>query len=291
MSEKPPGQWGGRRTAIKRCAFVAHVTMGDQIEEVEGGAKIGGGGKPMKTAKAVQVFVQATSEAEHMPATTTGDIMLFHHGQRSARKSTPTVNGVYPGSWTEDTVMSFDGTQHWDGVNLLKHHPNMVILPGSEEALKKCRFDVEGHYSLSGVDILVSDWPRGDGCHKPDSAVMDENGKVVAHSNELHEAFERSQEFDEYTYDCVFGVSATSTAYNFFMTAQHEFFCPAMVSVGARLSAAAEHGHYVGARDLEFLAESVYASKQFPVNSVVDKEFFNSLGEEVFKLGSIGLLC
>ena len=98
MSEKPPGQWGGRRTAIKRCAFVAHVTMGDQIEEVGGGSKIGGGGKPMKTAKTVQIFVQATSEAEQMPATTTGDIMLFHHGQRSARKSTPTVNGVYPGS-------------------------------------------------------------------------------------------------------------------------------------------------------------------------------------------------
>ena len=34
--------------------------MGDQIEEVEGGSKIGGGGKPMKTAKAVQIFVQAT---------------------------------------------------------------------------------------------------------------------------------------------------------------------------------------------------------------------------------------
>ena len=82
----------------------------------------------MKTAKAAQIFVQATSEAEHMPATTTGDIMLFHHGQRSARKSTPTVNGVYPGSWTEDTEMSWDGTQHWDGVNLLKHHPKMVIL-------------------------------------------------------------------------------------------------------------------------------------------------------------------
>ena len=77
--------------------------MGDQIEEVEGGSKIGGGGKPMKTAKTVQIFVQATSEAEQMPATTTGDIMLFHHGQRSARKSTPTVNGVYLGSWTEDT--------------------------------------------------------------------------------------------------------------------------------------------------------------------------------------------
>ena len=134
----------------------------------------------MKTAKAVRTFVQATSVAEHMPATTTGDIMLFHHGQRSARKSTPTVNGVYPSSWTEDTVMSFDGTQHWDGVNLLKHHPEMVILPGSKEALNKCRLDVEGHYSLLGVDILVSDWPRGDGCHKPDSAVMDENSKVVA---------------------------------------------------------------------------------------------------------------
>ena len=83
MSEKPPGQWGGRRTAIKRCAFVAHVTMGDQIETAEGSSKVGGGGKPMKTAKAVQTFVQATSVAEHMPATTTGEIMKFCHGQRS----------------------------------------------------------------------------------------------------------------------------------------------------------------------------------------------------------------
>ena len=112
----------------------------------------------------------------------------------------------------------------------------MVILPSSKEALDKCRLELEGHYSLSGVDILVSDWPRGDGCHKPDSAVMDEDGKVVAHSNELHEAFERSQEFDEYTYDCVFGVSATSTAYNFFMTAQHECFCPATTRGSGALS-------------------------------------------------------
>ena len=73
MSEKPPGQWGGRRTAIKRCAFVAHVTMGDQIEEVGGGSKGGGGGKPMKTAKVVQAFVQATSMAGNMPAAKTGD--------------------------------------------------------------------------------------------------------------------------------------------------------------------------------------------------------------------------
>ena len=54
--------------------------MGDQIEEVGGGSKGGGGGKPMKTAKVVQAFVQATSLAGPMPATTTGEIMKFCHG-------------------------------------------------------------------------------------------------------------------------------------------------------------------------------------------------------------------
>ena len=69
--------------------------MGDQIEEVGGGSKGGGGGKPMKTAKVVQAFVQATSLAESMPATTTGEVLKFWHGQRSTKKSTPAVNGVF----------------------------------------------------------------------------------------------------------------------------------------------------------------------------------------------------
>ena len=51
--------------------------MGDQIEEVEGGSKIGGGGKPRKTAKTVQIFVQATSLAGNMPTAKTGDMLKF----------------------------------------------------------------------------------------------------------------------------------------------------------------------------------------------------------------------
>ena len=88
--------------------------------------------------------------------------------------------------------------------------------------------------------MRVWDWPRGDGCHKPDTTLRDAEGKVVTYSNELHTAYEHNHKFDEYSFDCVWGVSETSTAYNFFMTAQQECFCPGIMTVAARLLTAAE---------------------------------------------------
>ena len=41
---KPPGQRGERRTDINCCAFVARVTMPDEIEELPADEKAGGGG-------------------------------------------------------------------------------------------------------------------------------------------------------------------------------------------------------------------------------------------------------
>ena len=63
---KPPGQRGERRTDINCCAFVARVTMPDEIEELPASGKSGGGGGAREAAKDLQVFCQATSKAGHM---------------------------------------------------------------------------------------------------------------------------------------------------------------------------------------------------------------------------------
>ena len=130
-----------------------------------------GGGK--KASKPVRVFVQATSLAQTMPAVTTGEALKFTHGQRSARKATPAVNGVFPGSWTDGA----EETQHWDGVNLFKHYPKKPAY--MDDVLKKCAEEAEGKYSLSSVSMQVSHWPRGDGCHKPDTTCL---GRYGGHS-------------------------------------------------------------------------------------------------------------
>ena len=158
---EPPGQWRERRTDINRCALVARVTMIVEAAAAAGGKKAGGGGGGKKASKPVRVFVQATSLAQTMPAVTTGEALKFTHGQRSARKATPAVNGVFPGSWTDGA----EETQHWDGVNLFKHYPKKPAY--MDDVLKKCAGEAEGKYSLSSVSMQVSHWPRGDGCHKP----------------------------------------------------------------------------------------------------------------------------
>ena len=154
---------------------------------------------------------------------------------------------------------------------------------GLDDGLQKCETECEGDYSLSGVSMQLSAWPRGDGCHKPDTTVrvVEKDKEKVWYSDELHKAYENSHEFATYSFDCVNGISVTSTAYNFFMTAQHECFCPGIMAVAARLSAAAENGIYVGARDLE----AVTNIDGVPVDSVVDEEFFNALNKDFFKLG------
>ena len=139
----------------------------------------------------------------------------------------------------------------WDGVNLFQHYATKP--DDIEQGLQKCETECEGDYSLSGVSMQLSAWPRGDGCHKPDTTVrvMEKDKEKVWYSDELHKAFENSHEFATYSFDCVNGISVTSTAYNFFMTAQQDCFCPGIMAVAGRLSAAAENGIYVGARDLE----------------------------------------
>ena len=77
------------------------------------------------------------------------------------------------------------------------------------ERLQACGSEEDGDYSLSGVSMRVWDWPRGDGCHKPDTTLRDAEGKVVTYSNELHTAYEHNHKFDEYSFDCVEGVSET----------------------------------------------------------------------------------
>ena len=247
--------------------------MSVEIEEVGEGKKAGGGGGGKKAAKPAQVFVQATSTVHIMPATKTGKSLQFWHGQRSARKKTPAVNGVFPGVYTEGEEV----IQLWDGVDLFKYYS--VKPDNLDEGLQKCGVEDEGDYSLSGVSMQLSAWPRGDGCYKPDTTVREM--EKVWYSDELHVAYEHSHEFQVYSFDCVKGVSVTSTAYNFFMTAQHECFCPGIMAVAARLSGAAEHGIYVGARDLEVVADSV----DVPFDYVIDDEFTDALDNDVFKLG------
>ena len=52
---EPPGQWGERRTDINCCAFVARVTMADEVEFAQGGTKAGGGAERKKAAKTVEI--------------------------------------------------------------------------------------------------------------------------------------------------------------------------------------------------------------------------------------------
>ena len=251
--------------------------MSVEIEDLGEVKKAGGGGGGKKAAKAAQVFVQATSTVNSMSATKTGKSLQFWHGQRGVRKKTPAVNGVFPGVYTdgEEPIML------WDGVNLFKHYSAKP--DDMEQGLQKCERENEGDYSLSGVSMQLSAWPRGDGCHKPDTTVrvVEKDKEKVWYSDELHKAFEHSHEFDAYSFDCVNGISVTSTAYNFFMTAQQDCFCPGIMAVAGRLSAAAENGIYVGARDLEALANI----EGVPVDSVVDEEFLKALGKDFFKLG------
>ena len=275
---EPPGQWRERRTDINRCALVARVTMIVEAAAAAGGKKAGGGGGGKKASKPVRVFVQATSLAQTMPAVTTGEALKFTHGQRSARKATPAVNGVFPGSWTDGA----EETQHWDGVNLFKHYPNKPAY--MDDVLKKCAEEAEGKYSLSSVSMQVSDWPRGNGCHKPDTtlrALVGDKQTVVTSSTELHKAYENSPAFDDYSFDCVKDVSSTSTGYNFFMAAQNDCFLPGIIAVAERLLAAAEHGRYVDARDLEVVADI----EGVPVGYVVDPEFLTELDSDMFVLG------
>ena len=165
-----------------------------------------------------------------MSAVKTGKSLQFWHGQRGVRKKTPAVNGVFPGVYTDGEEL----IQLWDGVNLFKYHSEKP--DDMEQGLMQCEKECEGDYSLSSVSMQLSAWPRGDGCHKPDTTVrvvekvVEKEKEVekekVWYSDELHKAYEHSHEFEVYSFDCVNGISVTSTAYNFFMTAQHECFCP-----------------------------------------------------------------
>ena len=74
--------------------------MSDEPRKAGGGAVAGGGGKPKEAAESMQMFVQATSWGEALAPVKTGDTLQFSHGQRTARKSIPAVNGVVPGHWT-----------------------------------------------------------------------------------------------------------------------------------------------------------------------------------------------
>ena len=75
--------------------------MPDEIEELSGDEMGGGGGGGREAKDEVQVFWQATSLAEHLPKCNTGGTLQFFHGQRSVRKGTPDVNGVFPGTYTD----------------------------------------------------------------------------------------------------------------------------------------------------------------------------------------------
>ena len=223
--------------------------MPDEIEELSGDEMGGGGGGGREAKDEARVFWQATSLADHLPKFNTGGTLQFFHGQRSVRKGTPDVNGVFPGTYTDGEEV----IQRWDGVNMFKYYKARPVQ--MDKRLQQCDTKDEGGYSLSGVSMKVSDWPRSDGCHNPNTTEVDEEGKVITFSSELHTAFEHSHEFEEYSFECVEGVSKTSTAYNFFMmTAQHECFCPGIMTVAARLLTAAEQGRYVVATDFEDVA-------------------------------------
>ena len=106
---------------------------------------------------------------------------------------------MLPGTYTDGLVVD----QHWDGVNLFKHYPTKF--DDMDERLQMCENEDEGDYSLSGVSMRVNDWPRGDGCHKPDTTLQAEvDGKdtVLTYSTELHAAYEQSHKFNKYSFDC-----------------------------------------------------------------------------------------
>ena len=175
-----------------------------------GGGAAGGLRALAKAAKDTKVFVPATSLAKELPAVTTGKVVQFTHGQRSERKATPYVHGVVPGSYIQPTdIVDVESATllMWDGVNIFKHfgaQPNVA-----EELTQMCCSKREGSFSLSGKKMSISDWPRGNGCHEPDDPVKDASRKILSYSSQLHNAFQRNQDFSKYSYEAVDGVSET----------------------------------------------------------------------------------